>query len=451
MTIRNILQPVVRPIVRALGQVYGLFSPASLFNNGETGVWYDPSDFSTLFQDSAGTTPVTAVEQPVGKMLDKSGRGNHATQATAASRPVVSARVNLLTKSEDFGDAAWVKMRATIIANATTAPDGSLTADKLTGDGTATSYVYAAASFVSGSSYVASIRVKPIGSTYFEIKSFTQAGSSAFTLTGAGSAAAPTGVCTASTITALGDGWYLLNTTILASATGSNNIGFPVANYIGDICYIWGADLRVTNTGVNLPSYQRVNTATDYDTVGFPTYLAFNGTNSSMATGSIDFTSTSAMTVFAGVRKLSDATAGQFLELSSNYSVNNGSFTLSAPEAATQYGFAIRGTTGTYYLPISYTAPITNVLTILADIGQPTRATELVPRVNGVINQTNPGGTVDAGSGNFGNYPLYIGARAGTTVFFNGNLYSMIVRGAQSSAAQITSAETYVNGKTRAY
>ena len=45
---------------------------AALFSSGEQGVWYDPSDFSTLFQDSAGTTPVTAVEQPVGLMLDKS-------------------------------------------------------------------------------------------------------------------------------------------------------------------------------------------------------------------------------------------------------------------------------------------------------------------------------------------------------------------------------------------
>lgn len=79
--------------ITRLGQVW---TPAQLFTAGEQGVWYDPSDFSTLFQDSSGTTPVTAVEQPVGKMLDKSGRGNHATQATAASRPVVSARKNWL-------------------------------------------------------------------------------------------------------------------------------------------------------------------------------------------------------------------------------------------------------------------------------------------------------------------------------------------------------------------
>jgi hypothetical protein len=66
-----------------------VWTPANLFAAGEQGVWYDPSDFSTMFQDSAGTTPVTAVGQTVGKILDKSGRNNHATQATAAAHPVL--------------------------------------------------------------------------------------------------------------------------------------------------------------------------------------------------------------------------------------------------------------------------------------------------------------------------------------------------------------------------
>mgnify|MGYP003641774913 CR=1 FL=1 len=70
----------------ALGPV-STFGVNSLFANDEEGAWYDPSDLSTLFQDSAGTTPVTTAGQPVGLMLDKSGRDNHATQATAAARP----------------------------------------------------------------------------------------------------------------------------------------------------------------------------------------------------------------------------------------------------------------------------------------------------------------------------------------------------------------------------
>ena len=47
------------------------FDPSSLFANGEEGVWYEPKP-EYLFQDSAGTTPVTADGQPVGLMLDRS-------------------------------------------------------------------------------------------------------------------------------------------------------------------------------------------------------------------------------------------------------------------------------------------------------------------------------------------------------------------------------------------
>lgn len=74
-------------IALTMQQSGGGFSPALLFANGEQGVWFDPSDRSTLFQDAAGTTPVTAPAQPVGLMLDKSGNGRHATQAVAAQRP----------------------------------------------------------------------------------------------------------------------------------------------------------------------------------------------------------------------------------------------------------------------------------------------------------------------------------------------------------------------------
>ena len=53
------------------------------------GLLFDPSDLSTLYQDAAGTIPVTAVGQPVGKILDISGNGNHATQPITASRPTL--------------------------------------------------------------------------------------------------------------------------------------------------------------------------------------------------------------------------------------------------------------------------------------------------------------------------------------------------------------------------
>lgn len=69
----------------------------SLFSDNEQGFFYDPNDLSTLFQDSMGTIPVTGVGQPVGLMLDKSGRNNHAYQTTSASRPIL--RQNAITKA----------------------------------------------------------------------------------------------------------------------------------------------------------------------------------------------------------------------------------------------------------------------------------------------------------------------------------------------------------------
>lgn len=64
------------------------FTPADLFTDGSKGCWYDLTDLSTLFQDAAGTIPVTAAGQPIGKVLDKSGNNNHLTQTNNAKRPL---------------------------------------------------------------------------------------------------------------------------------------------------------------------------------------------------------------------------------------------------------------------------------------------------------------------------------------------------------------------------
>jgi hypothetical protein len=438
----------------------GGFTPASLFSAGEQGAWYDPSDLSTLFQDSAGGTPVTAVEQPVGRMLDKSGRGNHATQSTSTSRPVLRARYNLLTYSEQFDNAAWTKTNLITTGtppwvNVAVAPDGTTTADFAVPNTTSGQHFVSVGSIAPATTQVVlSVYAKRNGYDFlgFEVGSVgaNRFDLNAGTVLGVGW---DSGVPIApATITSVGNGWYRCSMTVTTTAAATIYIGVwstssSTANYAGDGTsgiYLWGAQLIVTNS-LTSNAYQRIAAATDYDTAGFLPYLAFDGTDDSLLTNSVDFTATDKVTVWAGVRKLSDAAQGVVSELSATIASNNGSFLLTAPNsAAANYNWSSKGTTQVDNTVTTYTAPITNVVTGIADIAG---ASNII-RINGV--QVGSVATTQ-GTGNFGNYPLYIGRRNNATFPFNGNLYSLIIRGAQSSAAQISSTETWVNGKTGAY
>ena len=58
---------------------FNMRSSARAIAAANNGLLFDIGDMSTMYQDAAGTIPVTAVEQPIGKILDKSGNGNHAS------------------------------------------------------------------------------------------------------------------------------------------------------------------------------------------------------------------------------------------------------------------------------------------------------------------------------------------------------------------------------------
>lgn len=73
---------VYNAVVAAAGG--GSFAPTDISG---CVLWLDASDVLTLYQDSAGSTPVTADGQTIGRWSDKSGNSNHATQATSSARP----------------------------------------------------------------------------------------------------------------------------------------------------------------------------------------------------------------------------------------------------------------------------------------------------------------------------------------------------------------------------
>ena len=173
-------------------------------------------------------------------------------------------------------------------------------------------------------------------------------------------------------------------------------------------------------------------------------YLSFDGVDDAMETAAIDFTGTDEVFLCAGVRKLSDAAAGVLAEFSPSVSSNNGSFLLYAPtSAATRYSFGSRGTTLRLGSTTSdaYLSPHTAVLSGLGDIsGDVCRL-----RINGAQIAES---VLDQGTGNYGNFALYIGGRGGTSVYTNSRLYGLIGLGRTPSEAELAQAERWMAART---
>lgn len=72
---------------------FGIWTPAAL-PAGVLSAWYDASVMSSLFQDTAAATPVTAAGDPVGRWNDQTTNGYNVTQATSTARPVLRQDAN---------------------------------------------------------------------------------------------------------------------------------------------------------------------------------------------------------------------------------------------------------------------------------------------------------------------------------------------------------------------
>ena len=371
---------------------------------------------------------------------------------------IEEARTNLLIQSNDISNAAFSKTNVVATANTTASPSGAMDAALVVDNATsaehyfqqncttATNQTYTQSIFVkAGTSAGFSFMVVSIGaSVTTSVITFGQSGG-VFTQT-----SGLVGLITAASVVAVAGGWYRCSVTYTLDGTVTAHLmriypkvaGIYVGTGVG--AYFWGAQLEAGSTATR---YQSITTATDYDTVGFPHYLKFDGVDDSMATAStVDFTATDKMTLFAGARKLSDATKfAMVCESSNSVNVNSGTFALTLPQdAATVAGVYSRGSQESMRKAETAIAPSTVVVSARLRIATDTNEV----KVNGGTAVT---GAADQGTGNYGNYPLFIGARNSSSLFFSGNIYSLIIRGELSSDAQIINAETYVNSKTGAY
>lgn len=402
----------------------------ALFVNGAQGGMWDPSDLSTLFQDSAGTTPVTAVEQTVGRMLDKSGNGNHFVQATASKRPVYSRRYNAWVGTEN--PATFIKLNVSLTA----APAGPLHFELADDTSTGTHQASIPFSgFGEGKTFTASFLAKPLDSTrYFYLNVAGGAPNVVFDLLAGvvvsqGGAAdlfssvsrdAVTGICACKirftqTLAFTSSAWrFGLTTTGVNEQTYMGDGTQRVA--LGSISIIEGA--------FDIP-YQRVTTATDYDDDPrkFPAYLKFDGVDDIYDTVSTVPFSSQQMLACLGFTKLSDVTTAVSFELNDYYSKAPGGFGLLTPDnamtSALACGCAGSSTTSSAGAT-GYPAPLSSVLTGLFDTGG---SIPVTLRHNGAIIGTNPAAV---GAVNFGNFALHMGARVGPTYPLLGRIYCAV-------------------------
>jgi hypothetical protein len=172
---------------------------------------------------------------------------------------IEGSRTNLLTYSQEFDNGAWGKTNATITANSTAAPDGTITADTFTDNATSGLHrlITASTSWTSGTAYTASIFAKAGTSSFIQItfptgvlstNPYANFDVSAGTVTASGGGG--TG-----RITALANGWYRCSLTATADGTATTGMIFyrspdgtstyaPSYSGSSTTIFIWQADLQ---------------------------------------------------------------------------------------------------------------------------------------------------------------------------------------------------------------
>jgi hypothetical protein len=165
------------------------------------------------------------------------------TDGTYRGLLVEPGATNLAVRSQEFGDVAWSKTESTVVDNATTAPDGATTADKLrTNTNSAEHSVTGNITFVSGTVYTASCYFKA-GEIGFAFISFPTAafGSVLRNYINLSNGATSLGAGVTGSVLALPNGWYRFAVTATATGNASSNIRIGLTDSISS----------TTSTGAN--------------------------------------------------------------------------------------------------------------------------------------------------------------------------------------------------------
>ena len=377
MSIAN-LYPQIRPSLNLDFANSDRLDPRVTFTRASTATYFD----------SAGVLTSAAINAP---RLDY----NPSTLA-AQGLLIEEQRTNSLPRSAEFDNASWVKTRATVTANTSTAPDGTTSADSIVEDGTAANTHDLRQGGVVNSAttnWALSFFLKAVNRTWalIELQNATATSNRArawFNLqtgvVGTGNAAGSGITYVSHSIQNVGNGWYrcVVVGTVDVSVTSiqawvEGTIADNTSNYDGvngqTSIYVWGAQLEAgafptSHIPTTTPALTRsadvasVNTLSPwYNASASTLYTEFNTpvpttvTNSAVVAGYDDGTANNRFSNFY-VSNTGAVAANQTTAGAANYTITGASgFTLSSVQKQ-----ATRVQAGSYASSVNGAAAVTD-------------------------------------------------------------------------------------------
>jgi hypothetical protein len=162
-----------------------------------------------------------------------------------------------------------------------------------------------------------------------------------------------------------------------------------------------------------------------------PLSARFNGTDRSMGSlTTLDLTSTDEVTVIAAVRSLADGANQVIAELSASVSTNNGAWRL-LRTSVNAYSFDSKGTTLRTAVTDAFGQPDTALLIARAKISDLRTA---IARNRAAETLTS----ANQGTGNYGNFGVFLGARDNASLRFNSQLGRLAIIGGALTAEELS-------------
>lgn len=243
----GLLKPLLQPLLAMVPPAFDLDLTAEFVDPRVT---FTRASTRTYF-DSAGTMRTAAANEWPREYDPATG--------ICIGRQVWEQRTNLLVRSQEFGNASWTKYQATVVENAATAPDGTMTAGKLVENTANDSHQSSQAPILAeNTSYTLSVYAKAAERNILRLAPTTRAGVTGQTYFNLSSGTVGTiGTGHAASINPVGNGWYRCaitfnsgsgassNTTRIAMAAVDGSSGYTGDGVSGLL--IWGAQLEAAS------------------------------------------------------------------------------------------------------------------------------------------------------------------------------------------------------------